>query len=228
MGTRGSLRIGVLASGEGTTLQAILDASVSGELDAEVAIVISNNSDAGALARARAASVKGVHLSATTHPDPCDLDAAILTALGEASVELVLLAGYMKKIGPKTLLAYAGHILNTHPALLPAYGGKGMYGRRLYESVLAAGEEQTGVTVHQVDGEYDHGPIVAQTRVPVLEGDDVESLSARVRAVERTFLVKTLQALVQGRTPDSAAQSDALRSALNAPGPGAPGTGRPA
>ena len=205
MGERDSLRIGVLASGGGTTLQAVLDACGRGELDAEVAIVISNNSDSGALARARAASVRGVHLSSTTHADPDDLDAAILGALRDAHVELVLLAGYMKKIGPKTLAAYAGRILNTHPALLPAYGGKGMYGRRVYEAVLAAGEEETGVTVHQVDGEYDHGPIVAQTRVSILKEDDVESLSARVRAVERRFLVQTLRALVQGRTPDSAA-----------------------
>ena len=214
MAARGNLRIGVLASGEGTTLQAILDACVSGQLDAEVAIVISNNGDSGALMKAQVASVKGVHLSSTTHPDPDQLDTAILSALRDARVELVLLAGYMKKIAPKTLLAYAGRILNTHPALLPAYGGKGMYGRRVYESVLAAGEEHTGVTVHQVDGEYDHGPIVAQTRVPILEGDDVESLSARVREVERKFLVETLQALIHGRTPNNAVESDATAPAL--------------
>jgi phosphoribosylglycinamide formyltransferase-1 len=198
------VRIGVLASREGTILQAVLDAAVCGQLDAEVSIVISNNGDAGALAKAQAASVRAVHLSATTHPDPDELDAAILGALREARVRLVLLAGYMKKIGPKTLAAYPGRVLNTHPALLPAYGGKGMYGRRVYESVLAAGENHTGVTVHRVDGEYDHGDIVAQVRVPILEGDDVESLSARVREVERRFVVQTLQALVHGRTPDGA------------------------
>jgi len=216
MGTRSKLRIGVLASGEGTTLQAILEACGSGQLDADVAVVISNNSSSGALTKAKAASVNGVHLSSATHPDPKQLDDAILTALREARVELVLLAGYMKKVGPRTLGAYAGRMLNTHPALLPAYGGKGMYGRRVYESVLAAGEVRTGVTVHQVDGEYDHGAIVAQIQVPILDGDDVERLSARVRAVERTFLVQTLQALVQGRTPNNAVEGDAFIPALRA------------
>jgi phosphoribosylglycinamide formyltransferase-1 len=198
MRAAGNTRIGVVASGEGTTLQAVLDACGSGQLDAEVAIVISNNNGSGALAKAQTGRVKGVHLSSITHADPDQLDAAILGALREARVDLVLLAGYVKKIGPKTLAAYPGRILNTHPSLLPAYGGKGMYGRRVYESVLAVGEEYTGVTVHQVDGEYDHGAVVAQTRVPILKGDDVESLSARVREVERKFLVETLQALVHG------------------------------
>jgi phosphoribosylglycinamide formyltransferase-1 len=193
----GKLRIGILASGEGTTLQSILDACASGELGAQVAIVIGNNRSSGALKKAESRSVRFVHLSGATHPDPDELDQAILTALLDAKAELVVLAGYMKKVGPRTLAAFEGRIVNTHPALLPKYGGRGMYGRRVYEAVLAARERETGVTVHLVDGEYDHGPVIAQTVVPVLPHDDVETLSARVQAIERAFLVKTLKSFAE-------------------------------
>jgi phosphoribosylglycinamide formyltransferase-1 len=201
MTSAGKLRIGVLASGGGTTLQSILDACASGELDAEVVLVIGNNRSSGALEKAQARSVRFVHLSGATHPDPGDLDQAILAALRDARAELVVLAGYMKKIGPKTLAAFDARIVNTHPALLPKYGGRGMYGRRVYEAVLAAGETQTGVTVHLLDAEYDHGPVIAQTAVPVMPNDDVETLSARVQAIERAFLVETLRKFARPSTP---------------------------
>jgi phosphoribosylglycinamide formyltransferase-1 len=190
------LRIGVLASGGGTTLQAILDACAQGHLHADVAVVISNNRGSGALARAQACSVRAVHLSSKTHPDADALDGAILGQLRDAQVDLVVLAGFMKKVGPRTLAAYSGRVLNTHPALLPKYGGKGMYGRRVYEAVLAAGETETGVTVHQVDAEYDHGLVVAQIAVPIEKDDNVDTLAARVQAVERSFLVETLQQII--------------------------------
>jgi phosphoribosylglycinamide formyltransferase-1 len=195
------LRIGILASGEGTTLQSILDACADGRLNAEIPVVISNNYGSGALKRAQARSVKSVHLSSKTHPRADELDEAILAALREAQVALVLLAGYVKKIGPRTLAAFGGRVLNTHPALLPKYGGKGMYGRRVYEAVLAAGETQTGVTVHQVDADYDHGPVIAQALVPVMKDDDVDTLAARVQEVERSLLIQTLQTFVARRTP---------------------------
>jgi phosphoribosylglycinamide formyltransferase-1 len=145
------------------------------------------------------------------------LDAAIMAALREANVDVVLLAGYMKRLGPNTLAAFDGRVLNTHPALLPKYGGKGMYGRKVYEAVLAAGEAQTGVTIHQVDAEYDHGRVIAQASVPVMKDDDVDSLAARVQEVERCFLVQTLQALVERRTPSSAMYSDTYSEPLRAP-----------
>ena len=193
MASGDKLRIGFLASGEGTTLQSVLDACASGELDARVVLVIGNNRNSGALKRAETGSVRFMHLSGSTHPDFDALDRAILAAFLDAGAELVVLAGYMKKVGPKTLAAFDGRIINTHPALLPKYGGRGMYGRRVHEAVLAAGETETGVTVHKVDGEYDHGPVIAQTVIPIMGNDDPESLSARVQAIERAFLVKTLQ-----------------------------------
>jgi phosphoribosylglycinamide formyltransferase 1 len=186
------MKLGILASHEGTTMQAVLDAVAAGALAADVAVVISNNSDSGALRRARAAGVPAVRLSSVTHPDPETLDRAILETLTGAGVEVVLLAGYMKKLGARVLQAYRGRILNTHPALLPKFGGQGMYGNRVHEAVLAAGESETGVSVHLVDAEYDTGPVLAQCRVPVLPGDSVETLAARVQASERKFLVETL------------------------------------
>jgi phosphoribosylglycinamide formyltransferase-1 len=127
------------------------------------------------------------------------VDEAILAELRRHAVDLVLLLGYMKLLGPKTTAAYRGRILNTHPALLPKHGGKGMYGARVHEAVLAAGDTETGVTVHLVDEEYDHGEIVAQCRVRVEPDDTVESLSARVLEREHEFLVETLQAMASGR-----------------------------
>jgi phosphoribosylglycinamide formyltransferase-1 len=138
------------------------------------------------------------HVSAATHPDPDALDRAILGALREHGVELVVLAGYMRKLGPRTLAAYRGRILNIHPALLPRFGGPGMYGKRVHEAVLAAGETITGVTIHLVDEQYDAGPILAQREVPILPGDTSEALAARVLAEEHRLYVETLQRICDG------------------------------
>jgi len=200
------MRLGILASHEGTTLQAVLDAVADGRLPARVAVVVSNNRESGALHRARAAGVPAVHLSSVTHPDPDELDRAIVTTLTNARADAVLLAGYMKKLGPGVLREYDGRIVNTHPALLPKFGGKGMYGDRVHEAVLAAREPETGVSIHLVDAEYDTGPVLAQCRVPVLPGDSVATLAARVQAREREFLVEVLAEIAAGelkamRTP---------------------------
>jgi phosphoribosylglycinamide formyltransferase-1 len=186
------LRIGVLASGAGTTLQAVIDAIVAGKLPAAIAVVISNNSQSGALARAARHSLPTAHLSSATHGSARDLDAAIRDAT------LVLLAGYMKKLGPATLAAYPGRVINTHPALLPKHGGKGQYGSRVHAGVLASGEKVTGVSVHLVDRDYDTGRVVAQREVPVEPGDDVDSLTARVQAAERDFLIDVLRRVASG------------------------------
>ncbi|MEM9622240.1 MAG: phosphoribosylglycinamide formyltransferase [Pseudomonadota bacterium] len=187
------MRIGVLASHEGTTLQAVIDACSSGQLAATVGIVISNNSSSGALRRAAAAGIEGVHISSATHPTPQQMDTAVLHSLQSAEVEWVLLLGYMKKLGLATLNAYRGKILNTHPALLPKYGGQGYFGRRVHEAVLAAGETQSGATVHLVDNDYDTGPLLAQVSVPVKPGDSVDSLEARVKTAEQKLLLHTLK-----------------------------------
>jgi phosphoribosylglycinamide formyltransferase-1 len=166
-----------------------------------VALVISNNSGSGALRRAHAAGVEALHLSSATHPDPAALDAAVARALAAQAVDLVLLAGYMKKLGPVTLARFAGRILNTHPALLPRFGGQGLYGAHVHRAVLAAGERESGATIHLVDGDYDTGPPIAQIKVEVKPGDTPESLAERVQGAERTLLVRVLGEIARGARP---------------------------
>jgi phosphoribosylglycinamide formyltransferase-1 len=188
----------VLASHEGTTLQAIVDACAAGELLARVVVVVSNNSESGALRRARAASARAVHLSSKTHPEPHALDRAIAQALLEEDVQVVMLAGYMKKLGSALLERYRGRILNTHPALLPKFGGHGMYGMRVHDAVLKAGDTESGASVHLVDVEYDTGRVLAQGHVPVLPDDTVETLAARVQERERRLVVTVLGRIARG------------------------------
>ena len=194
------LRLGILASHAGTTMQAILDACASGELDADVRVVISNNSRSGAITRARSAGIPALYLSRATHPDETALDRAILAALADHDVNMVVLAGYMKRLGPLTLSHYRRRVLNTHPALLPKFGGRGMYGDRVHEAVLAAGEKVSGATVHVVDGEYDTGPILSQTTLPILHGDTIATLRDRIREAERLQYVQVLERVAKGET----------------------------
>jgi len=190
-------RLAVFASHGGTILQAVLDAVADGSLPLQVVLVVSNNSGAQALERARQAGVPARHISSRQYPDPAALDAALLQAVQDAGAELILLAGYMKRLGPALLAAYAGRILNTHPALLPKFGGEGFYGRRVHEAVLAAGERETGASVHLVNAGYDEGPLVSQVRVPVRAGDSVETLEERVKTAERKLVVATLAEFTQ-------------------------------
>ena len=193
------IRIAVLASHGGSILQAVMDACGSGELNAEVAAVISNNSGSMALRRARDASIAFRHLSGRTHPQPSALDAAICAALRQARPDWVLLAGYMKKLGPRTLDAFQGRVLNVHPALLPKHGGRGFHGRRVHQAVVDADDAETGATVHLVDADYDTGPVLAQVRVPVEPGDRAQDVEARVQRAERQLVVDTLAGLIDGR-----------------------------
>jgi len=192
------LRIAVLASGAGTTLQAVIDACENEDIDGTVVLVISNNSGSGAITRARRHTIRHMHLSSRTHPDPAALDRAIRDALKSRSPDVVLLAGYMKKLGPETLAAFAGRVINTHPSLLPKFGGQGMYGSRVHRAVLDAGEPFTGVSVHLVDADYDTGPVLAQREVPVEPDDDADTLAGRVQDVERPFLIDVLQSIASG------------------------------
>jgi phosphoribosylglycinamide formyltransferase-1 len=192
------LRIAVLASGAGTTLQAVIDACEQGVIAGHVVVVIGNNSRAEAKRRAARHGIAFVHLSSRTHPDDARLDAAVRDALTAHDTDLVLLAGYMKKIGPATLAAFPGRIVNTHPSLLPKYGGRGMYGAKVHSAVLAGGESESGISVHAVDDDYDTGPVLAQKNVPVEAGDDVASLAARVQSHERAFLVDVLRRIAIG------------------------------
>ncbi|MDP6455441.1 MAG: phosphoribosylglycinamide formyltransferase [SAR202 cluster bacterium] len=193
------LAIGVLSSHGGTNLQTIIDSCKSGHIDAEVRVVICNNSRATAMERAKREGIPCFHMSGATHPEPGELDSAITSTLTEHGVELVALAGYMKKLGPLTLERYRGRVLNIHPALLPKFGGQGMYGERVHKAVLDAGEKVSGVSIHVVDEEYDHGPVVSQRQVPVLEGDTPESLAERVLTQEHILYSDTIQDIASGK-----------------------------
>ena len=173
-------RLAVLASGRGSNLQAIIehfDSLARGRV-AKVALVASNRADSPALIGAATASIDIAHFNAA------DDGSELLALLRKFRIDLVVLAGYLKRIQPTVIREYAGRIINIHPALLPAFGGEGMYGARVHEAVIASGARETGVTVHLVDDEYDRGPIVTQWRVPVNQSDTAESLAKRVLNVE--------------------------------------------
>jgi len=190
--------LGFLASHNGSNMQAIITACKAGVLKARPVAVISNNGDSGALLKAKQECIPYYHLSMKTHPVPEELDSAILDALVSNQVSLVILAGYMRKLGTQTLRHYKGRIINIHPALLPKYGGEGMYGIRVHQAVLASGEKETGVTIHLVDEDYDHGAIIDQSRVPILQGDTAEILSNRVLEQEHKFLIETIGKIITG------------------------------
>ncbi|MBM4206181.1 MAG: phosphoribosylglycinamide formyltransferase [Gammaproteobacteria bacterium] len=193
------MKLGVLASHGGTTLQAILDAISSGQLLAEVAILVSNNSRSGAMERALNHGLPTAHISGATHPDDDNRDKAIRNALQQCEVDLVVLSGYMKPLGSATLAAFDGRIINTHPSLLPKFGGAGFYGIHVHEAVLAAGESTTGASVHLVRGEYDTGPVIAQCELPVLAADTALSLQERVKSAEQSLLIDVLKRWAQGQ-----------------------------
>jgi len=182
-------RLAVLASGRGSNLQAILDHfdDIGREATARVVLVASNRVDSPALVRAATASIDIASFSAT------DDGTELLALLRKFRIDLVVLAGYIKRVQSSVIDAFAGRILNIHPALLPAFGGEGMYGARVHEAVIAAGAKESGVTVHLVENEYDRGPIVAQWVVPVLPGDGPESLAARVLRAEHIVYPRAIE-----------------------------------
>lgn len=189
------MRLGVLVSGRGSNLEAILRA------DLEVTVVVSNRPGVRALDVAAAHGVPVRVLRRADLADDAARDAAIGTALTEAGVELAVLAGYDQVLRAPYFAAFAGRTINIHPSLLPLHGGAGMLGLAVHRSVLAAGEVETGVTIHEVTADLDAGPILAQARVPVLPEDDPESLAARVLVVEHRLLVETLGGITAGAAP---------------------------
>jgi phosphoribosylglycinamide formyltransferase-1 len=184
-------RVAVLASGEGTNLQALLDDS---EVGPRVALVVSDRSGARALERARAAGAEAFHLDPAAHPTREAHDASLLALLRDRTIDLVCLAGYMRILGPVLVRAYRGRMLNVHPSLLPAFPGA-----HAVRDALDWGVKVTGVTVHLVDEEVDHGPIVAQEVVPVQEGDDEASLHARIQDTEHRLYPACVRAVIEGR-----------------------------
>jgi formyltetrahydrofolate-dependent phosphoribosylglycinamide formyltransferase len=183
------IRIASLVSGRGSNLQALLEACAAPDAPGRVVLVVSNRADAGALERARAAGLA----TAVTRADGQDAD-GLLGLLREHGIELVVLAGYLKRIPDLVVAAFRGRMINVHPALLPAFGGPGQYGHHVHAAVLAAGARLSGVTVHLVDEEYDHGTILAQWPVPVRPGDTADALAARVLAVEHRLLPAVVHA----------------------------------
>jgi phosphoribosylglycinamide formyltransferase-1 len=188
------LRVATVVSGRGSNLAALLHA-LGAEGPARVVLVVSNRADAGGLSVAAQHAVPTHVLNDSADP------AEWCRVLREAAVDLVVLAGYLKRVPAEVVSAYRGRILNIHPALLPRHGGPGMYGRRVHEAVLAAGDPESGATVHLVTDEYDRGPILGQARVPVLPTDTADTLAQRVLEVEHRLLPAAVLAAARAGQP---------------------------
>jgi phosphoribosylglycinamide formyltransferase-1 len=193
------LNLVALASGGGTNLQAIISKIQAGKLNAQIKAVISNNSKSGALERARNHNIPAIHLSHKQFATPEEFDRKLLSVLKENETDLVILAGYMKMLSPTIVRAYKNKILNIHPALLPSFGGTGMYGIHVHEAVIDAGVKVTGVTVHLVDEIYDHGAIIVQKCVPVLSDDTPETLQQRVLPHEHQLYSEAIQLFAEDK-----------------------------
>jgi len=192
------IRIGVLASGGGTNLQSIIDACERGEIDGDVAVVISNMPDAFAIERARKHRIDAYcfpHAGVTREQHEADL----IECLEQHQVNLVCLAGYLRMLTPVFINKYAGRLMNTHPALLPAFGGKGMHGLKVHQAVLDYGCKVSGCTIHFVTLEVDGGPIILQKSVPVQEGDTAEALQERVLKEEHKLYPRAIQLFATGK-----------------------------
>lgn len=190
------LRLGFLASGNGSSARAIVAAIQAGDLAAEPRLLVSNNRNAPALAYATQQGVPALHIP--TQTDPAAADRNLVEAMIAHGVEVIILSGYLRQLGPRTLQRYEGRILNIHPGPLPQFGGHGMYGRRVHEAVIAAGVAESGIVIHLVDAEYDRGPVIARRSVPLEPGDTAETLEARVTSLEPAFFVETLARIAEG------------------------------
>jgi len=190
-------RIAVLLSGSGTSLENLLLRIDEGAVPGEVCVVVASKVNAFGLERARRRGIPAVAVPRKEHPDPGGFNDAIHAALAPFAPELVLLLGFLSPFETRSL--YDGRTLNVHPALIPAFCGRGFYGHRVHEAVLAAGVKLSGATVHFVDAEYDHGPIVLQEAVEVRDDDTPETLAARVQAAERRLVPEAVRLFAAGR-----------------------------
>ncbi|HEX7509852.1 MAG TPA: phosphoribosylglycinamide formyltransferase [Chitinivibrionales bacterium] len=193
------LKCAVFASGSGSNFQALIDRARSGDLHADLALFIGNNSAAVAFQRARDAAIPALHLAPSHFPDEATYADRLLSVLKSKAVELIVLSGYMKKIPAAVVAAYPNRIVNIHPALLPAFGGPGLYGEKVHQAVLDYGAKVSGVTIHFVDEHYDHGPIIFQEALPVLDGDDARALAKRVLSLEHAHYWRVIEAIAQGK-----------------------------
>lgn len=194
------MKIAFLASHGGSAARHIAAACAAGQLEGLPVALASNNSRSPALLWAQESGLKWAHLSSARFPDSGALDAAILDFLVESGADTLVLSGYMRELGPRVLGHFAGRVVNVHPSLLPRHGGRGMYGDRVHEAVLAAGDTQSGATVHLVTQGIDEGPVLAQSQVPVLPGDTLATLKARVQATEGELMLQALRKLQESAT----------------------------
>jgi phosphoribosylglycinamide formyltransferase-1 len=193
-----SFRIAVFASGGGSNLGALLERFRPGS-EREVALVVTDRADAGALARASVAGVPARVVRPRDFATPEDYGRGLVQLLRENGIDLIVLAGFLRKVPAGVVEAFPLRVVNVHPALLPRFGGEGMYGERVHAAVLAAGERESGASVHFVDAEYDHGPVIAQARVPVLPEDTPQSLARRVLEEEHRLLPEVVDLIASGR-----------------------------
>ena len=193
------MKLGFLASHGGSNMQAIIEQCLSGAIEGKPVILICNNPNSIAVERARDAQLTVEILNGRTHADQDQLDRQMEKSLLEAGVDLVVLAGYMKKIGPTTLSTFSNRILNIHPSLLPKFGGQGMFGIRVHEAVVAAGESQSGATVHLIDNGYDQGKIIRQAMLKVDTSDTPATLQKRVLELEHILYPNTIAEIASGK-----------------------------
>ena len=186
--------IAVLVSGTGTNLQAIIDAIKNGDLsNTEISIVISNKQDAHALNRVESEGIKNIFVNPKDFSNNLDFDKKLVELISDHKVDLIVLAGYTKILTEVFINSFSNKIINIHPALLPDFGGKGMYGSKVHEAVLKSGVKESGCTVHFVTSEIDSGPIISQTKVPILKGDTIDSISKRILKEEHKSLVEAIK-----------------------------------
>ena len=190
------LRVAVLLSGEGTSLENLFE-HIDAGLPARVEVVIASKPRAGGLARAAQRGVPALAVSRREHPDVAAFNDALHRALAAFEIDLVALLGFLSPFEPRE--RFAGRVINVHPALIPAFSGQGFYGHRVHEAVLEAGVKVTGATVHFADDEYDHGPIILQEAVAVRDDDTPDTLAARVQAVERRLVPEAIRLIAEGR-----------------------------
>ncbi len=193
------LRIAVFASHGGSNLQALIDGCREGRINGRIVVVISNNRKAYSLERARNYGIEALVVSEAMFDGPEAFAVDLLEQLQRREIGLICLAGYMKMIPKQIIATFRNKIINVHPALLPKFGGPGMYGMRVHEAVIAAGETESGATIHLVDEIYDNGRILAQYRVPVLPDDTPDSLQARVLEVEHQLYPETVAQIAAGK-----------------------------
>ncbi len=192
-------RLAVFASGNGTNLQALIDAIKTGQLNAEIAAVVANTKYAGAVGRAREAKIETLIFDPKEFGSRTLWCAKMAKALNERNIDLVVLAGFMMKLEPCMVRAFPNRIINIHPALLPKYGGKGMFGRHVHDAVVAAQEKESGCTVHVVDEIYDHGSIIAQAKVAVAPDDTADNLAEKVHKEEHKLYVNVVRDICSGK-----------------------------